>query len=117
TIWIRPSSALVSLSMGLLLILFSRGNENLEGAALVLVVHVDLDAWAPSQGLGPRVRAPLLVDHLEPRDGLGRADVAAEGHALLTDECRRPRDQLADLVLALAAEGAVERIGHRRLRN
>src|SRR5262247_1994665 len=37
-------------------------------------------------------------------------DVHAELDAFITDEHRRPRNQLTDLVLALPAEGAVEGI-------
>jgi hypothetical protein len=37
-------------------------------------------------------------------------DVVAEFDALVADEDRRPRDQLANLVLALAAEGAIEEL-------
>src|SRR5262247_2647377 len=37
-------------------------------------------------------------------------DVHAKLDAFITDEHRRPRNQLADLVLALPAEGAVEGI-------
>ena len=41
-------------------------------------------------------------------------DVVAELDALVADEHRRARDQLADLVLALAAERAVEELVARR---
>jgi hypothetical protein len=37
-------------------------------------------------------------------------DVHAQLDAFIADEHRRTRDQLAHLVLALAAEGAVERV-------
>jgi hypothetical protein len=47
-------------------------------------------------------------------------DVHAQLDAFIADEDGRPRNELADLVLALAAEGAVERIlflGHPVLSN
>src|ERR1700748_1687363 len=61
-----------------------------------------------------------LADFLRHRDTIARFnqrgfsllvdDVLAEFNAFIADKHRRPRDELADLMLALAAERAIERV-------
>jgi hypothetical protein len=61
-----------------------------------------------------------LADFLRGRDavprftergpGLFAADIRAKLNAFIADEHRRPRDELPDLMLALPAERAVERV-------
>src|SRR5688500_15741964 len=84
---------------------------------LVVVVHRDRERL-----LGALLADDVLVQDLEDFLGLGQAaagrlrlllefladDVVAQLHALVADEHARARDQLADLVLALPAEGAVQ---------
>ena len=85
--------------------------------ALVVVVHRD----------GQYALGLVLADHVIVEDGLDVAragyafagfnqlglalltdDIHAELHALVADEHGRSRDQLANLVLAFPAEGAIQ---------
>ena len=89
------------------------------GEALVVVVHGDRE-----DPLGVVLADHVIVEHLadiaRSRDPVARLDqrrlvlltddVHAELDAFIADEHGRPSDQLPDLVLALAAKRAVERI-------
>src|SRR6185503_20987462 len=85
--------------------------------AFVVVVHGDAERL-----LGARLTDAVLVELLGDlfRTRILRTllrfflrdDVVAQRNALVADEDARPRDQLADLAPALAAEGAVEVIHH-----
>ena len=88
--------------------------------ALVVVVHGDRERL-----LGALLADHVLVEDLEDLARLGQVaaggvrlllelladDVVAELHAFIADEHAGARDQLAHLVLALSAEGAVEDLG------
>src|SRR5690606_30986843 len=97
------------------------------------IIHLSLLDALPISFLTDHVLIERVLDLV----GLGQAflttvvavfldfladDVIAQIHALITDEDRRARDQLADFVLALATERAVQQlavvalsgvIGHR----
>src|SRR5690606_13427126 len=88
--------------------------------ALVMVVDRDRE-----RALGALLPDDVLVEHLEDLARLGQRtarrlrlllelladDVVAQLDAFVADEHARARDQLADLVLALPAERAVEDLG------
>jgi hypothetical protein len=85
--------------------------------ALVVVVHRHRQGF-----LGTRLTHDVLIQHVHDLARLGQVaaragglllelfadDVIAQLDAFVADEHARARDQLADLVLALAAEGAVQ---------
>ena len=85
-----------------------------------MVVHGDRKRL-----LGAMLSDHVLVEDFEDLTGLGQVaaggmslllqlfpdDVVAQLHAFIADEHAGPRDQLAHLVLALSAEGAVEDLG------
>jgi hypothetical protein len=74
---------------------------------LVLADHILVQDVA-DLARGRQVRLGALAALI--RGGLFPDDVVAELDAFVADEDRRPGDQLSDLVLALAAEGAVEEL-------
>ena len=86
-----------------LVMIVDRDRQDALGALLadhIIVEHIaDL--------LRGRHAAILLAD--ETALGLLANDVVAQFHAFIADEDGRPRDQLAHLMLRLAAEGAVKR--------
>ena len=93
----------------------------LVGVVEPLVVIVDGDRQHPlGVVLADDVIVENLADLLRRRDAVARLDqrglvlladdVHAEFDAFIADEDRRTGDQLADLVLALAAERAIERV-------
>src|ERR1700722_19905094 len=55
-------------------------------------------------------RRDAITRFAERRLGLFAADILAQLNAFIADEHRRPGDKLADLVLALPAERAIERV-------
>src|SRR5712691_7138970 len=87
-----------------LVVVVDRDRKDLLGELLPDHVLVEYPADFPRRrqvgfgGLAALVRGAFLAD-----------DVVAQLDALVTDEHRRPGDQLPHLVLALAAEGAVEK--------
>ncbi len=86
-----------------LVVVVDRDREDLLGA--VLADHVLVEDFADLVGLRQAVARPLLL-LLE----LLADDVVAEFDALVADENRGAGDELAHLVLALAAEGAIEQL-------
>src|SRR6266853_974328 len=88
-----------------LVVVVHRDRKDLLGELLPDHVLVEYPAAFPRRrqigfgGLAALVRGAFLAD-----------DVVAQLDALVADEHRRPGDQLPHLVLALAAEGAVEKL-------
>src|SRR5690606_22595027 len=89
------------------------------GQPLVIVVHgngqyalgVRLPDDVVVQDLEDFLRSGHTLARLHPRGLVLLADdVHAQLDAFIADEYRRARDQLADFMLALAAEGAVQRV-------
>jgi len=86
---------------------------------LVVIVHGDREHLL-GVALADDVVVEDLADLLRRRDAVARLDqrgfvlladdVHAEFDALVADENRGTRDQLADFMLALAAEGAIQRV-------